>query len=510
MLKRYALIFLICVFISFVGVISGIYLINMNGISVFEKNQIEHKKDTTKLYFDGLYRQLEIILTSHAVWTDSNIALKAKDAIWLETYVSKYLIEGDFDVDFVLIRNEDETFTQAYNIDSSQLTSTQLYDRVLNNKTFEKSLIWINENAYLISGIPFQNDDRTDKNGILIIGMKLDDEKQDNLKTILGELHQDHLIISNDQSSFLEQGIDDSLFITIDSIDDPVKIYAHFEFEFSDYLKSSILRHSLIISSVAIIIISLSFIKMIKKFNSELNYTVNKIQLQDPNNPDYKKIPLSRFPELNRIIAPFNILGKKVSNNYKTVLKKNIEIVKILSRVSELNDSYTKEHGDSVSHLVKLIGKKLDVTHIDQLVLSAKLHDIGKVFIPLDILNKKGKLTKKEYDIVKEHPKHAFDILNGIKGFDLINSGIMHHHERYDGKGYPDGLSKNNIPLFARIIAVADVFDALTSDRSYRKAFSKEKAIKIIRDGKHSHFDPDIVGILLEIIKQYEEVDNET
>jgi HD-GYP domain-containing protein (c-di-GMP phosphodiesterase class II) len=133
---------------------------------------------------------------------------------------------------------------------------------------------------------------------------------------------------------------------------------------------------------------------------------------------------------------------------------------------------------------------------------SAMLHDIGKIGIPEVILTKEGKLTEEEYAVIKQHPELGRRILNDIPYADTILGGVMHHHERLDGKGYPYGLSGDQIGMQARIIAVCDVWDAVTSKRSYREAMSYENAIEIMESGRGSQFDPIVLDHFLEIIDE--------
>jgi putative nucleotidyltransferase with HDIG domain len=127
---------------------------------------------------------------------------------------------------------------------------------------------------------------------------------------------------------------------------------------------------------------------------------------------------------------------------------------------------------------------------VKKVELAALLHDIGKIGIPERILRKEGKLTEEEYEEIKKHPTVGAEILSSISQLKDVIPAIQHHQERYDGKGYPAGLWNDNIPLYARIISVADTFDAMTSDRPYRKHFPEDVALKEIELNKGLQFDP--------------------
>lgn len=133
---------------------------------------------------------------------------------------------------------------------------------------------------------------------------------------------------------------------------------------------------------------------------------------------------------------------------------------------------------------------------------SALLHDVGKIGIRDDVLKKAGKLTEEEFNHIKEHPVRSFEVVSRVPQLRSALDGIRHHHERYDGKGYPDGLKGEGIPLQARIIQVADIFDALTSSRSYRKAFDWQKALNIIAEESGTVVDPHLGAIFTRMIRR--------
>ena len=169
-------------------------------------------------------------------------------------------------------------------------------------------------------------------------------------------------------------------------------------------------------------------------------------------------------------------------------------------------DDYTFHHSLCVAVLSIAIGMELGFNDKRQMELGlcGMLHDIGKTHIPVDIITKPDKLTKDEYDIVKQHPVEAAEIIfkKGLISNDVY-SGILSHHERFDGSGYPNHLAGKSIPLFGRILAVADVFDALTSSRTYRTANTPSEAVEYIMGGIGTHFDDEIVKAFLKRVAPY-------
>ncbi|MCG8573142.1 MAG: HD-GYP domain-containing protein [Spirochaetes bacterium] len=177
--------------------------------------------------------------------------------------------------------------------------------------------------------------------------------------------------------------------------------------------------------------------------------------------------------------------------------------VNSLSRVIEYKDLYTHGHSDRVADLSALIALEMGLSEdlVDEIHIAAHLHDIGKTGIPDGILMKSGKLNHKEYSIMQDHSLIGYDILKEVKGLKAISLMVKYHHEKFDGTGYPDRLKKDEIPLGARIITLADSFDAMTTPRPYQKARSIEEAVIEISKSKKKHFDPDITDYFLKVIE---------
>lgn len=197
-------------------------------------------------------------------------------------------------------------------------------------------------------------------------------------------------------------------------------------------------------------------------------------------------------------------LQEKIGRLTKRANQSLIEAIFAFAKTIELKDRYTSEHVERSVHYATGISRELDLSEqeIENVIQATILHDLGKIGISEKILQKKSKLTKKEFEEIKQHPKIAEDILRPIHIFHELLPLIVYHHERWDGKGYPYGLKGKDIPLGARIVAVADVYEALTANRPYRKAYSKLKAISIITSEAGSHFDPKVVTAFLQVVKK--------
>jgi len=166
----------------------------------------------------------------------------------------------------------------------------------------------------------------------------------------------------------------------------------------------------------------------------------------------------------------------------------------------DLRDSYTGGHSARVAEYSQAIALRLglDSQNLDTVVMAAAIHDIGKIGVPDQVLLKQGRLTEEEYECIKKHSEFGWMVLRNISGFEEAGLMLLHHHERLDGRGYPGELSGNAIPLGSRIIAVADTFDALTTNRPYRTARTEEFALDEIRRCAGTQFDPEIVEAFLQ------------
>ncbi|MET7276724.1 HD-GYP domain-containing protein [Kribbella sp. NPDC005582] len=172
-------------------------------------------------------------------------------------------------------------------------------------------------------------------------------------------------------------------------------------------------------------------------------------------------------------------------------------------QVIETKDLYTRGHSERVSQGVGMVGRFLKLPEDRQQALehAGLLHDVGKVGVPTSIIRKPGRLDDSEMDAVRLHPARGVELIGNIPFLEEVKSAVLHHHEKYDGTGYPAGLSGTNIPYFARIIGIVDAFDALTSTRSYRPARSVEETLAILDKDRTTHFDPQLVDAFLTVIR---------
>ena len=195
------------------------------------------------------------------------------------------------------------------------------------------------------------------------------------------------------------------------------------------------------------------------------------------------------------------LLKNEISKATEVIAQREYETLMVLGRAAEYKDSDTGNHTNRVGYYSRLVLSALvsDESELDLIFYSSPLHDIGKIGIPDSILLKPGKLTPDEFDFMKKHTEIGANILQGSVSKYLLKGAeiALSHHEKYDGTGYPNKLAGENIPLFGRIVALSDVFDALTSKRPYKEPWTIEAAMDYINQNKGKHFDPTLAKIFL-------------
>ncbi len=195
---------------------------------------------------------------------------------------------------------------------------------------------------------------------------------------------------------------------------------------------------------------------------------------------------------------------EELDKRKKNIEEMSLQLMQMLSTTIEAKDEYMKGHSHRVAEYSVLIARELgwNEKELSNLKNAAHLHDIGKIAIPDTILNKPSKLSEEEFSIIKEHTIIGANILKNISLIDHVQEIVRNHHERYDGNGYPDGLKGKEIPLHARIVAVADSYDAMSSQRIYRNQLPPEKIIQELENNKGTQFDPEITDIFLKLLRE--------
>ncbi len=228
-----------------------------------------------------------------------------------------------------------------------------------------------------------------------------------------------------------------------------------------------------------------------------------------------KNTPLRRLTDLNFTVADASMLNEAAAFFESEAIQRHIMgeserliigTLRSMSSAIEARDPYTRGHSERVARLSYILAKGMDVPHekCREIYVSGVLHDIGKIGIPDHVLLKPGRLEPEELAIIQKHPTIGHHILNDLKRLEFALPGVLYHHERWDGKGYPHQLVGEDIPLMARVLAVADSFDAMTSSRPYRSAMLVERATTILKEGAGVQWDSSVCDIFLRWISEQE------
>jgi len=209
------------------------------------------------------------------------------------------------------------------------------------------------------------------------------------------------------------------------------------------------------------------------------------------------------FLKCERILTR-RIFNRQVQESHRRNQTLFVNILQVMAKVLEAKDPYTKFHSEKVAKFARQIAKRVGYAQrqMELIQMAGILHDFGKIGIKESLLNKAGGLTNYEYEAVKRHPLIASAILEPIEELRVIIRDIRHHHERWDGNGYPDGLRGEEIPLGARILCIADSYDAMTSSRAYHEPMNDDEAKKELVRCRGTQFDPTLVDLFLEILDE--------
>lgn len=221
--------------------------------------------------------------------------------------------------------------------------------------------------------------------------------------------------------------------------------------------------------------------------------------------PIVPEVLLSRISKALKLTGFQQELQKRLDEKTKELEKLTLQSIRAISDIIDAKDSYTKGHSMRVAEYARMIAGRLGWTESDaeQLYQSSMLHDVGKIGVPDKILLKRGFLETDEMALMRQHTIIGHGILKDVTSLETISLGARYHHERYDGTGYPDRLAGKEIPKIARVIGLADAFDAMTSDRVYRNSLPDAKIKIEIQQGRGGQFDPEVVDAFMDIWKEY-------
>lgn len=514
MYKRFAAIIILIIVIGTLTASLSVYFSNENNWVIYRQDFVEQKQALLSHYILSTQTSLRNNIDYYNESDDLISATLNKETRWFEeVFYPTMLLQQTNSADYVIVSDALGEFywSNDSRFDEQFLTS-YLFGKTLSDKETEHNITLIdNRHALVVTG-PIQLDRTHQTTGLMAMVKFLDQANLEEYQQFLGTDLMRFKFIHRNEIDPLEEVISPSITVQgevassvyiIEMVYDNVKLYNVF------YSQRNQAIYIIFISAASVGVAILVFLFIVVKRLSEITNVVTGIAAGDYSN----KVATSRrlsLHEMDNLSKAINRMSDDIQSHLSTIDQNYLEMVDVIINAVEINDAYTSSHNIEVGNYAKLIAEEIQFKRIDDIVLAARLHDIGKISISGEILNKPGRLTDEEYEVIKTHPTEGYKIIESIDYFNHIKLGVKYHHEHWDGTGYPEGLKEEEIPLIAQIIAVADVYDAVTSDRSYRRALSHEEGKKVIINGSGNLFNPLLVEAFMNRLDDFERVNKES
>ncbi len=486
-------------------IVLGIFHIQLhNYVDRFVSARINNLEEFINQYQDTLENYARI----HGQWTELLDHIDKEDLEWIQENASQNILEETrYDIDLVYIKDNLTGFESAFGVPVSGLKSLRSQtDQNALARDFQEGVIEVDGELYMINGTYLSDNDRLINRGFYVVGRKLDEAFWEKLhKSMNLELVQSIKLEGDERSiqypSFFHNTVQFS--VPLNRLAKFPSIFLRLEYEL-DYLYAFLYVGQmgvLILMLLGLILIIILVFRALKKFVAKLS-DMREVLHRVQTGVFGEQMELLQIEEMDELVHTFNQMSTGLADYRTQVHQDQVEMIRLMVKAVDINDHYTKGHSERVATQARQLAVMIDYEHPDLIESAGLLHDVGKISIPTQILNKSDRLSKEEYEIIKTHPEKGFDLLGQSKVFDVIRVAVYCHHERYDGLGYPRGLKGEEIPIPATIISICDVYDALTSDRPYRKAMSHEEAVGIIKKESGKAFSKDLVDTYLLLFEE--------
>lgn len=458
-------------------------------------------------YFNREIEELETIIKSYSIDTQLIEALKKQDRVWITRNVANAMYDRDeIDVHSIYVYSPSHDLEMAFgNLSYAQISEISIVRRTLLDQNFHVEFKTFSDHLYVFVSMPIYNDVKKQPTGIVLIGRTLSIGRVTELTENLNVFSFEHMLLNNKPSSEpIERGHGDTIWMHFSIPNNNyVASWLHLKFSLSNILSlfNDSFRSILVIAS-ATLMTTLSIVLWQTVKTSRI-IEDNVGQIESIASGEYTDIlPERGSMEIIKLSKSVNKLASDLNRQHRMIEQSYFDTIQLLVKTMEVTDYYTKGHSDRVADMARALAYFMNFDKVDQLYTAALMHDIGKVSIPHNILNKPSKLNDDEYKLIQQHPITGHKILEASFVFEEVKEYILHHHEKFDGTGYPYGLMSHNIPLGSRILSIVDVFDALTSDRSYRNALDLHEATELIVKDSGKAFDPIVVQAFVDNIDE--------
>ncbi|BEP28298.1 HD domain-containing phosphohydrolase [Helicovermis profundi] len=503
---RQIIIYIMVIALTFI-IITTSYINNKAWDEILN-NFVNEKTDQTNYFFSKINSDLNSILENNAYWSEAEENLLMKNEAWLKENATEYVVKSNaLNIDFMFISNEDKSYQEVYGSNLKNLfINSSIYNSTLVDNNNNNIILWKDSLAYFVNSSPFLSNDLKRPLGIYAVGRKIDTKELDTLKDILGKNQITYISITplaKYPNIFTHDFRIIKVSIPVKYGENSAFVNINFNLPIYNYLFKKHHYNLLMLIFLFSTFVITTELYFFKKISIYLTGTIKIIKRISKGNFNEKLYSRNNtfIPELTDLSTAINNMSSNIENKIEQIDYRYLQMIDLVVNAMEVNDSYTHEHSHNVSKHALRIAKVINYDDLESVEIAGKFHDIGKISVPSAILNKPGKLTKEEYEIIKKHPEEGYKIIKNSDFNQFIKDGVLYHHEKYNGMGYPKGLKGDQIPFIAQIIAVADVYDALTSNRAYRKSMTKNNAISIMKEEKGKQLNPELVDIFINIIK---------
>lgn len=454
---------------------------------------IEVKQNMSNIVLSSSHR-LGNLATSHSYWTDLLLATHRKDSQWIDKNATKYLLDDpSYKIDSLYLFNSTNGYKEHIGIipESIYLSlRTQVTpDQLTNSAT--SFLVNTKNNLYIISISGLTTTDKKNISGYYAIAQNISGD----ISELLTQSYQTKADI---KLTYTPATSPRYIKVLSDTLNDVLS--QQLTLDISNILLtktiSSYSNNLLMVVLGSSVISAIILLFLLLKLSSNFEESIERIK-QITFHDYSQKIDLNFSKDFSELSHCINNLSSELSKRDRDINCRYFEIISILIKTLEEVDVYTKGHSERVSHYSVELAKAVGGLDLEAIRLSGLLHDVGKITVDTKILNKPDKLNEAEFNEIKKHPLTAYNILDVSDVFMPIKEIVKGHHEKYDGSGYPEGLIGEAIPIGARIVSITDVFDSLTSKRSYRDSMTLDEALEIIREGSGTHFDAVLVDLFI-------------
>lgn len=495
MFKHLSVYILVITLIAVAVLAFFISVTNDNLQDSFAEHFLQSKKQFIDHYFEEEYMKIEGIILTNAIWTDAYDAVVDGDREWVVENITEHIVDAKIlGYDSVMLSNEEGSFVVQDGNLSMSMHALASYRKIIDDNVMVREMISHNGQWYLVAGRPISREGSNDAQGAFMIAKALGNNFAE-LHDMLSSEGVDSTDIFLAPSSDMKGSY--QLEYTLPHNQDTQTLYFVFKVSALTQLLSSQRDLNIVLILVVFFVMVVSILYVFQRGNDKISRITENIEEISSGNY-HVKIPVQRrslLPELEVLSKSINHMSTEIERHIIEIDQRYADMVDVLVDTVEMKDRYTYHHSVAVADYALLIGRAIDFDDLANLELAAKLHDVGKISISIEILNKPGPLTDEEYEIVKTHSEKGAELLSGISYFQVAANAILYHHERVDGLGYPMGLSGDEIPLMSQIITIADAFDAMTSDRSYRKAMDMNEAMKILEKDSGTMFNTYLVNV---------------